>query len=360
MAVEGLTPGPAGGQPPFSFAGVHTRPDFDLIELLPPAAAEKLRTLRQRSLDLHAIIPPFEEVRQASIARSEAASALRRLTDHQQLGGFNLPQSAPQVVAAQRTLDKATATFEELQARQAARSAAWQAASAVPANIETWLRDGRPQAAALEDIETPAVKLNKGEGLLDAVARLQRRARELKADQRRIEAAPWPSTHARAKMRAEIEQLSQRGAPDVSLLIEMDRSVVWPTQRVQSEVHGTEQRAIAFTETLDALAIVAWLHKDALIAALDREIGSEADDKSALTPEQREIAEAEVMADLLDIERQEAALTWRALSEKLPVEFRSGIAPQAVLGLNVVTKPNGHQEPTSWMHGWDVVRPGGR
>jgi hypothetical protein len=58
----------------------------------------------------------------------------------------------------------------------------------------------------------------------------------------------------------------------------------------------------------DAVALVAWLHKDALIAALDREIASGGDDKSALSHEARQQREAETMGDLLAIERDEAAL----------------------------------------------------
>jgi len=49
-----------------------------------------------------------------------------------------------------------------------------------------------------------------------------------------------------------------------------------------------------------------------IVRKLDAEIDAESDDKSTLTHEQREKAEAEVMGDLLDIERQEAALTWQA------------------------------------------------
>jgi hypothetical protein len=45
-------------------------------------------------------------------------------------------------------------------------------------------------------------------------------------------------------MREAIEILAQRGAPDVSMLIEHDRELVWPTMRVQSEVHG-ERRSLA-------------------------------------------------------------------------------------------------------------------
>lgn len=74
-----------------------------------------------------------------------------------------------------------------------------------------------------------------------------------------------------------------------------------------SEVHA-DRRSLAFSEVPDAVALVAWLHKDALIAALDREIASGGDDKSALSHEARQQREAETMGDLLAIERDEAAL----------------------------------------------------
>ena len=59
-------------------------------------------------------------------------------------------------------------------------------------------------------------------------------------------------------------------------LVERDGKIEWPTQRVQSEVIGA-QRALAFAEVPHALALTCWLHHDALIAALDREIDGEAE-----------------------------------------------------------------------------------
>ena len=69
--ITSLTPAPLStvvAQTPLS-AGFPSPPQFDAIELLLPAAADKLRALRQRSDDLHAIIPPFAELRRRA-ARS--------------------------------------------------------------------------------------------------------------------------------------------------------------------------------------------------------------------------------------------------------------------------------------------------
>jgi hypothetical protein len=65
-----LQPGPANPQP-FS-VGMHLQPlQHDPLELLPPAAAERLRLLRQRAADAHAVVPAFEDIREASTARSK-------------------------------------------------------------------------------------------------------------------------------------------------------------------------------------------------------------------------------------------------------------------------------------------------
>jgi len=50
--------------------------------------------------------------------------------------------------------------------------------------------------------------------------------------------------------------------------------------------------------------------------------------RGVLTHDAREKAEAEVMGDLLNIGRQEAALVWRGQSEGLPVEHRSDCHPR--------------------------------
>jgi hypothetical protein len=147
-------------------------------------------------------------------------------------------------------------------------------------------------------------------------------------------------------MRAQIEALAMQGAPSVSLLIELDGKVEFKTQRLTSEIHG-ERRLLGFSETADAVALVAWLHKDALIKRLDAEIDTEADDKAALSHEQRAKAEAETMGDLLDIERQEATLVRQAQAQGLPCEFRADCSPLAILQVQLITVPRAAPPPSS-------------
>jgi hypothetical protein len=100
-------------------------PQFDPIELLPPAAAEKLRLLRQRRDDRHRLIPEFEDVRAASLARIDAENRLKQLQAHPQEFGANLPATDARLQEAQRTLDKASANFRRLMELQEVRSAAF-------------------------------------------------------------------------------------------------------------------------------------------------------------------------------------------------------------------------------------------
>jgi hypothetical protein len=78
-----------------------------------------------------------------------------------------------------------------------------------------------------------------------------------------------------------------------------------------------------------------------------------------LTQEARQQQEAEVMGDLLAVERDESALLWRAMDERLPVEHRADCAPQAILQCRLVTAPRADvPQGSSPMHAWNII--GGR
>ena len=109
-------------------------------------------------------------------------------------------------------------------------------------------------------VESEPPRLNKNETVTDAVERLRRRGRELKADLHRIASAPYPSSYAKQRARGQIEALAMQGAPDVSMLIEHDREIVRPTQRVTSEVHAG-RRLLGFAEIEATTPILAWMFR---------------------------------------------------------------------------------------------------
>jgi hypothetical protein len=348
QATAGFTPAPTTtvvAEMPLSVG--FPSPQFDPLEFMPERAQDRLRKLRDRAADAHAVCVPFADIQEASARKTDAANARRHLTDHPQDWGKNLPPDHPSVVQAQRTLDRATEDFERIKQRSEAKTAAWQAASAALANIETWLKSGRPGGTTLEDFDGPEPKLVKGENsLLDAIENRRRRTRELKADLHRIASAPFPSAYCKAKMRQQVEQLAQRGEPSVSRLVELgDGPVDFQTMHLRSEVVSAEQqRALAFAELPD-IALVAWLDPAAMIKRLDALIDAESDDKSALSVEAREKAAAETQSDLLAVERDESWFVWSAIEQNLPCEHRSDCSPLAILQARLVTAPRPDASP---------------
>ena len=98
-------------------------------------------------------------------------------------------------------------------------------------------------------------------------------------------------------------------------------------QNLQTQIHNSQTPTIGFASADHALAFTLWLHKSAAIAALEREIEAEADDKAALTHEAREQQAAQVQGDLLAVERDEASLVFRAWHDGLSIASRPDIAP---------------------------------
>ena len=87
-----------------------------------------------------------------------------------------------------------------------------------------------------------------------------------------------------------------------------------------------------------------------LIKKLDAEIDSEADDKAALSHEARQKAEAEVMGDLLVIEREESGRFWSAMAHNLPAQHRADSRRCAILGVQLITVPRAEVRGTSPEH----------
>jgi hypothetical protein len=301
--------------------------------------------------DLHALVPQFEDRHAAGAAKVEAERRLKRLTDHQHDGGFFLKDGDPRVVAARENLARLTDEAARINDRYETRSGAWQSASQTQSAVETWLRDGRPHGTVLEDDDEFKVPMVvKGESITAGIERIRRRVRELRADLNRIRSAPYPASYCKAQARAQIEALAQRGAVNVSRLVEHDGDLEFPTQQVQVAI--PPPAVVGFATVIDTVALVAWLHHDMLIGALDREIDAEADDDAALSHEVREQREAEVMGDILEQDRTEAALVWQAQAQGLPIEHRADCSPIALLGVVLVTAAPADRPGASSQWSW--------
>jgi hypothetical protein len=359
-AATSLTPAPTTAvtaPAPFS-ADYFAAPSLDLLALLPDAAADKLRLLRQRSSDAHALIPTFEMVREANAAKQDAEHQLQRLLAPAGESGFNLGLNDRRTIEAQKTLDKATADARRLTELQEVRSQAWREASGALAAVESWLRDGgRPGNTTLEAVEVEPPKLAKGEDILSALEKVRRRGRELKADIHHVRSACYTKDEAMALVSATVENWGSNGI-DTSATIEHLSQPTIPTKTVQAMVHNVPgaPAAVVFVEVPDVVGIFSTVLKDQFIAWLAADVDRNADPKGALSHEARQQQEAELMGDLLDIERQEAALTWQAQAQGLPCEFRHDYTnPLVILQLRLITSPratNGPAASSPEREGW--------
>ena len=196
----------------------------------------------------------------------------------------------------------------------------------------------------LEAVDVEVPKLARNESIAEAVERQRQRCRTLRADLHTIASAPYPSIYSKARARAQVEGLAQRGAVNVSRLVEVDGDIEFPALHVRTLVHNATPGAVVFHDAIDFAALVAWLCTDSLIKRLDAEIDAESDDASALSPEMRHQRAAEVAADLLETERIESELVWASEGK---IEHRSDISPAALLRARLLTAPRPTALPTS-------------
>jgi hypothetical protein len=330
---------------------VHDQYQQDLAELLPPKAKEKLLSLRERARSAHAQVPSHEELRELNVERQKADDRLTRLTNHPQFGGLGLDLADPRTVTAAKEVEKAAAAAKRLQNLREAKIPAWHAIERPLQVCERWLRDGRPMGCMLEDRDAPTPKLNKGEDLLGALQRIRARVNDLKQELLKIERAPLPVQYCKEKAREQIEELAARGKPNVLALVKRGGQIIFPEQRTQVDIVNAPQPMLGFALRPDTVALFAWAHRDALLKKLEAEIDAvdAASSEAAMTPEQRQVAEAEIGQTLLQVSREEAALVWQAQEKHLPAEHRQDANPVAILGLELIARtqrePSGNLAP---------------
>ena len=225
-------------------------------------------------------------------------------------------------------------------------------ASSTLAAVEQWLRERR-DGTVFEDCEGPALR---DAPIMDAIAGCRRRVDELKANLVAIHNAPFPSAHCKRQARAMVDELAQRGAVSVAQLVARDGPLEFPREMLRVTVANAPAGATGFGEVINPVALVAWIHREALLARIDAEIDALCgDDKAALSPADRERRTSEVASPLLDAERQEAAAVWAAIEQSMPVSFRAGTAPLAILQCRLGAAPHANPSPGSSRLSLEVV-----
>lgn len=314
----------------------------DPVDALPELAAERLHRLRQErdeaAVLARAAFEQWQELHTEVQRRRNRISQLRAprgvgkgLTE----SGYNLDDDDPRVTVERAALTKQEAELARLKRSEEEHGARRRSLASLVNAAETWIK-AAPTGMTIAMHPPIEPQLKKGESIADAVERLRHRGRELQADLDRVAASPWPSSLAREHMRRQITGLAEGGRPAVHHLVDFNEAVVFATRTVPVRILNSAPEAIGFGEVPDVLSLLAWLHQDVLIAALDREIDTAADDAHALDTDQRRQAEAEILADRLAVEREEAELCWRQAVDGGPTMLRPDLDPQAMLGVKLV------------------------
>lgn len=321
-------------------------PMFESVEdRLPLQAQKKLERLRHRAEELHsAVLLATDQRNDVAREKTVAEQRLHELTDKaaaMRLG--NLPVSADHTsaVQARAAIDRAAASLKAANDRVEARSSRFNGVQAVISEIERWL-GSLPPAATLEPFTSKA-RPAKGEIPSVAIERTRKQIAALQAELHRVRSAPRPAALAKAAIAAEITVLAEAGKPDPFRVIEEGEGIEWPKTPLVARVSGDALSkdgpltldAISRTEAPHAVALIAYLFRDALIAKLNAEVDALADDSAALTPEERATKETALLAKLLGCEHDEEAMIEHAEADGFEVLRRREASPLAVLGVAI-------------------------
>ncbi len=308
---------------------------------LPETARLKLESLRGESDAANAGCRQLSEtLRELRVQKREAEADADRMATGK---GFqrSYPKDHPTLVATRQKANRASAEICRITAAVEDLSEHWKCLAGLVKNLENWISNLGD--AGIESCGAPvAPDLHKGESIIDAIERCRRRVRELAANLQSVHAAPITSARAKQLMRNQVADIAARGTPDIFPLIEHGEQIAWPKLDQKFSVSTTGGHAgFARGEIFDPIAMQIWLHRDAVVTALDREIEKCADDKSALDDAARAGRVKELLADMFAMERDEESLIETAAARDFKIDRRQDADPRAVLGLaNSLPPPN--------------------
>jgi hypothetical protein len=356
--ATGFQPATAADFAPVAFHGNRT-PD-DPAALLPDANATKLIAIGQTASDLHGAIPTHEEIAELRLEVTGLKNRLADLKRPLSEGGSPVPATAWQVADVERRLKRAEKELARLTELKETRTVRWNATARLDQANSDWVLRGVPANCVIETVEDQPLSelLKKGETIATAVERYRHRRREFAADLHRVRSSPWPSSLTKADAKELVDRLADAGMPNLDAAIEHGQPISFALMSLRSIVHNAGPGAVAYAETPDVLGLLCWVIRDQLLAKIDAGFDEIADDKSALSQQQREEAEAQIGADMLAAERAECALIWHAEARGEILDFRPDTTPMAALGVALKTVPRAAPSGTSPEHGYNIV--GGR
>jgi hypothetical protein len=251
---------------------------------------------------------------EANDARHAAASAIRRMAELQQGRNYWQDQTPPNEEALGIELKR----LSRVRMLQNERH---RVLAGLVANLQAWVL-ALPRGVVLEPARLPPTELEKDVALSAAIEHVRASIAATRSGLLAVRNAPPPLDELKSHAKQYVHGLAQRGRP-----------------RVAADGEGLRIRfddPTAFAaSTKSALPLLAWLHQDAMIAALEREVDRLVPHSHALTAEQKDRQVAELRTQLESLERREEQLVTWAQEQGLDVLRRVDASPLAVLGIAI-------------------------
>lgn len=317
---------------------------------LPASPFAKLMRLIEQADDSHGyVVDVMAKADKARLALNQAtAEHTRMLADFEQgqvvretsdtvNGNIRIvrPPDQQRLDNSARELAALKGEYDRQVANREALAENWHSFAQPIVRIETYLR------ALPSDVRVVAVastvrtrKASEAE-----VSRQREVVASLKAELADAIAAPIPSTEAKEAARNLVERLADQGAPKLYDLAYQAFRIEFPVVRRDVETHGRSGEGVVVasrgsTNSVDPLALLAWVDPEKMLAALYRDIDEIADDKTALDAATRAFREDELEKKILAVEREGEAVVEQALVAGLKVTRRIDADPRAMLGID--------------------------
>ena len=314
--------------------------------VLPEKSRKKFAKMKSQVADFRAIIwGRYERQKELRSEKEQAEMRVRQLTDHDvamQFGTRLAGDDHPDVIAKKAAIVRCTAELAEIDERSAEVKSKLDPLARLCQSIEKNLAR-LPAGSRLPQYDVGKVKIAKGQSINDAIDAERETLSDLRFKLSTARDALWPSADVKKKLPALVDAKAAEGAPNVRFMLEGADHLEWPTCRVSGGVVIQTRGADGSTAagaghfsgaTPDALAILCWLHRDAMIERLASEVDRFADDANALSDEQRATFKADLSAQILRCERREEALIEQAEANGLTIARREDASWVAVLGVD--------------------------
>ena len=325
---DGTTPT---SPPSPAFLHIDDMSNFDHLAILPKKAKERVLLISERREEIQAVYQKLSaEWWKEHDALKLQQDNLRCLTDRDlayRHGTLYVTEDDPSYVSAKDKVEKAATKFERLDARKRSIEGRQQSILRVHENVERFVRQLNAENAKVA-MRNCAIKPKEGETAENAIGALREKIATREADRHELQSKPYTVAEAIKIATAQISKLAERGRPNAYQLID-HLNMTWPTQHgLGDDYRGSRPHF----EYPDALGVLAWLHKDALLAAIERDIRAAGDDENAISEADRIARDAALSAEILDLEYTECAAIWQNGDIDL---LRPDCSPEAILGIDV-------------------------